>query len=69
MLLSGIEIYLVAVPGIAWFAVLLELSRPRDTWRSRAGEIALIAAVAALAFFGAAMAGNVDGPAAAWATG
>lgn len=60
--LSGIEIYLVAVPGIAWFAVLLELSRPSDTWRSRAGEIALIAVVAALAFFGAAMAGNVDGP-------
>ena len=39
--LSSIEIYLVAVPGIAWFAVLLELSRPCDTWRSRAGEIAL----------------------------
>ena len=37
---ASIEIYLVAVPGIAWFAVLLELSRPRDTWRSRAGEIA-----------------------------
>jgi hypothetical protein len=60
--LSSIEIYLVAVPGIAWFAVLLELSRPYDTWRSRAGEIALIAGVAALAFSGAAMAGNVDGP-------
>jgi hypothetical protein len=60
--LSSVEIYLVAVPGIAWFAVLLELSRPYDTWRSRAGEIALIAAVAAAAFFGAAMAGNVDGP-------
>ena len=60
--LSSIEIYLVAVPGIAWFAVLLELSRPFDTWRSRAGEIALVAGVAALAFFGAAMAGNVDGP-------
>ncbi len=27
-LLSSIEIYLVAVPGIAWFAVLLELSPP-----------------------------------------
>ena len=61
-LLSSIEVYLGVVPGIAWFAVLLELSRPSDTWRSRAGEIALIAAVAALAFFGAAMAGNVDGP-------
>ena len=60
--LGSIEIYLVAVPGIAWFAVLLELSRPCDTWRSRVGEIVLIAGVAALAFFGAAMAGNVDGP-------
>ena len=60
--LSGIEIYLVAVPGIAWFAVLLELSRPHDTLRSRAGEICLIGGVAALAFIGAAMAGNVDGP-------
>ena len=60
--IGGIEIYLVAVPGIAWFAVLLELSRPYDTWRSRAGEIGLIAGVAALAFLGAAMAGTVDGP-------
>src|SRR3954449_3599979 len=60
--LSSIEIYLVAVPGIAWFAVLLELSRPSDTWRSRVGEIALIAAVGVAAFVGAAMAGNVDGP-------
>ena len=60
--LSSVEVYLVTVPGIAWFAVLLEMSRPRDTWRSRAGEIALVAAVAAVAFFGAAMAGNVDGP-------
>ncbi|ODQ95732.1 hypothetical protein [Mycolicibacterium holsaticum] len=60
--LGRIEIYLVAVPGIAWFAVLLELSRPRETWRSRAGEIALVAAVAAAAFVGAAMAGSVEGP-------
>ena len=60
--LGGIEIYLVAVPGIAWFAVLVELSRPRDTWRSRAREVALVAGVAAVAFVGAAMAGNVDGP-------
>ena len=60
--LSRIEVYLVAVPGIAWFAVLLELSRPRDTWRSRAGEIGLVAAVAGAAFVGAAMAGSVDGP-------
>jgi hypothetical protein len=61
-LLGSIEIYLVAVPGIAWFAVLIELSRPCETWRSRAGEIALVAGVAAVAFYGAAMAGNVDGP-------
>ncbi len=61
-LLSRIEIYLVAVPGIAWFAVLLELSRPSDTWRSRAGEIVLIVVVGVLAFVGAAMAGSVDGP-------
>jgi hypothetical protein len=60
--LGSVEIYLVAVPGIAWFAVLLELSRPRDTWRSRAGELGLVAVVAAAAFVGAAMAGDVDGP-------
>ena len=61
-ILSSVEVYLVTVPGIAWFAVLLEMSRPSETWRSRAGEVALVAAVAAVAFFGAAMAGNVDGP-------
>src|SRR6478736_450304 len=61
-ILSSVEVSLVTVPGIAWFAVLLEMSRPSDTWRSRAGEIALVAAVAAVALFGAAMAGNVDGP-------
>ena len=60
--LSSIEIYLVAVPGIAWFAALVELSRACDSWRSRTGEIGLVAAVAAVAFYGAAMAGNVDGP-------
>jgi hypothetical protein len=60
--LSSIEIYLVAVPGIAWFAVLLELSRPCDTWRSRAGEILLVAVVGAVALLGAVMAGTVDGP-------
>jgi hypothetical protein len=61
-ILSSIEVYLVTVPGIAWFAVLLEMSRPSDSWRGRAGEIALVAGVAAIALFGAAMAGNVDGP-------
>src|SRR6476661_1908407 len=61
-ILSSVEVYLVTVPGIAWFAVLLEMSRPSDTWRGRASEIALVVCVAAVAFFGAAMAGNVDGP-------
>jgi hypothetical protein len=60
--LSSVEIYLVAVPGIAWFAVLLELCRPSDSWRSRAGEITLVAGVGAVAVCGAVMAGNVDGP-------
>src|SRR3979490_1215115 len=61
-LLSSIEIYLVAVPGVAWFAVLVELSRPCDSWRSRAGELLAIGAVAALALAGAVMSGSVDGP-------
>ena len=60
--LGRVEVYLVAVPGIAWFAVLLELSRPRDSWRSRAGEAALVGAAAIVAFGGAAMAGDVQGP-------
>jgi len=61
-ILSRVEIYLVAVPAIAWFAVLVELSRPCDSWRSRAGETLLVALVAAAAFAGAVMAGSVDGP-------
>src|ERR1700752_3379408 len=61
-ILSSVEVYLVTVPGIAWFAVLLEMSRPSDTWRGRAGEIALGAGGAAVGFFGAGMAGNVEGP-------
>lgn len=61
-LLSVVEIYLVAVPGIAWFAVLLEMSRPRDNWRSRAGEVGLVTGAATVAFVGATMAGGVEGP-------
>ncbi len=61
-ILGRIEIYLVAVPGIAWFAVLLELSRPSDTWRGRATEVILVTGVAVTAFVGAAMAGSVEGP-------
>jgi hypothetical protein len=61
-LLSRVEIYLVAVPSVAWFAVLVELSRPRDQWRARTRELLLVAGVAALTLFGALMAGSVDGP-------
>lgn len=61
-LLSQIEIYLVAVPGVAWFAVVLELARPPETWRGRATELSLIAVVAAATLVGAGMAGSVEGP-------
>ncbi|MCH9668207.1 MAG: hypothetical protein K0U76_11200 [Actinomycetia bacterium] len=60
--LSRVEIYLVAVPGIAWFAVLLELSRRRDTGAGRAGGIALVVCVAVVAFAGANVAGGVGPP-------
>jgi hypothetical protein len=61
-LLSRIEIYLVAVPSVAWFAVLVELSRPGDRWRPRARELLLISGVGALTVFGATLAGSVEGP-------
>jgi hypothetical protein len=60
--LSSIEVYLVAVPAVAWFAVLVELSRPCESWRSRASEMVLVAAVAVGVLAGAVAAGNVDGP-------
>jgi hypothetical protein len=60
--LSRIEIYLVAVPAIAWFAVVLELARPVDTVRSRAREMVLTAVVAAVVLLCAALAGSVNGP-------
>ncbi|HEV7420867.1 MAG TPA: hypothetical protein VGO30_13625 [Mycobacterium sp.] len=60
--LSQIEVYLVVVPGVAWFAVLLELTRPGETWRGRAGEILAVAVVFALALCGAVLAGGVNGP-------
>lgn len=61
-LLSRVEIYLTTIPGVAWFAVLVELSRPSDGWRSHTREVLLVAGVAALTLFGAALAGSVDGP-------
>jgi hypothetical protein len=61
-LLSRLEIYLVALPSVAWFAVLVELSRPCDHWRARTHELLLVGGVGALTLFGAMMAGSVDGP-------
>jgi hypothetical protein len=61
-LLSQVEIYLVAIPGVAWFAVLVELSRPCDHWRARTREFLVIGAVGGLTLLGAMMAGSVDGP-------
>jgi hypothetical protein len=60
--LSRVEIYLATIPGLAWFAVLVELSRPSDGWRARTRELLLVAGVAALTLFGATLAGSVDGP-------
>ena len=50
------------MPSVAWFAVLVELSRPGDSWRARTGELLLVGGVGALTLFGAMMAGSVDGP-------
>lgn len=61
-LLSQLEVYLVVVPSVAWFAVLIELSRPGDHPRARSRELLLAGCVGALTLVGAAMAGGVDGP-------
>ncbi len=61
-LLSRIEIYLVAVPSVAWFAVLVELFGPGDRWLARTRELLLIGGVGALTLFAASLAGSVDGP-------
>ena len=61
-MLSRVEVYLVAVPAIAWFAVVLELARPADTSRARAREMALTAIAAAAVLLGAVLAGSVNGP-------
>src|ERR1700761_9575422 len=61
-LLGQVEIYLVAVPGVAWFAVLLEIARAGDNERSRAGEVLLVGVTGALTLVGAALAGTVAGP-------
>ncbi|WAJ44150.1 hypothetical protein OK015_23860 [Mycobacterium sp. Aquia_216] len=61
-LLSRVEIYPAIIPGVAWFAVLVELSRPSDGWQARTRELLLVAGVAALTLFGAMLAGSVDGP-------
>ena len=61
-MLSRVEVYLVAVPAIAWFAVVLELARPAETSRARAREMALTAIAAAAVLLGAVLAGSVNGP-------
>src|ERR1700753_1073897 len=61
-LLGQVEIYLVAVPGVAWFAVLLEIARAGDNERSRAGDVLLVGLAGALTLVGAALAGTVAGP-------
>jgi hypothetical protein len=61
-LLGHVEIFLVAVPGVAWFAVLVELARPCDGGRARTGELLLVGAVGALTLIGATLAGSVSGP-------
>jgi hypothetical protein len=61
-LLGQVEVYLVVLPGVFWFAVLAELSRPQDNPPSRAWEFVAIAVVAAVGFTGATLAGSVEGP-------
>lgn len=61
-LLSRLEIYLAAVPAIAWFAVVLELARPADTERGRGRELLMTGVVAAGILSGAWLAGSVNGP-------
>jgi hypothetical protein len=61
-LLGHVEIFLVAIPGVAWFAVLVELARPGDGGRARTGEVLLVGGVAALTLVGATLAGSVSGP-------
>ncbi len=61
-LLSRLEIFLVAIPGVAWFAVLLELSRPSDSGRARTQELLLVTGVGGLTLLGAVLAGGVEGP-------
>lgn len=61
-LLSQLEIYLVAVPSVAWFAVLVELARPADSPRGRTVEVLLVGGVAVLTLLAASVAGSVTGP-------
>lgn len=61
-LLGQIEVYLVVLPGVFWFAVLLELSRRQDHPPRRVWQLAAIAVVAGVGLAGAALAGSVEGP-------
>lgn len=59
--LGRAEIYLVAVPGVAWFGGTMNWPG-RAMPRAAGSEIVPTAAVAAAAALGAAWAGTVDGP-------
>jgi hypothetical protein len=61
-MLSRIEIYLAAVPAIAWFAVVLEFARSAESTHGRARELSLTAVMAVTVLTGAALAGSVNGP-------
>jgi len=60
--LGRLEIYLVALPGVAWFAVLIQLARPHEREGGPGREALLTAVVAAAAMLGATWAGDVNGP-------
>jgi len=60
--LGRVELYLTAVPAIAWLAVLLQWAQPRDRWTNRRVRWVVLGAVAAALLVGAGLAGGVDGP-------
>ena len=61
-LMSQLEVYLVTIPSVAWFAVLVELARPSDSPQGRTGEVLLVGGVAVLTLTAATVAGSVTGP-------
>lgn len=60
--LGRIELYLTAVPAVAWLSVLLQWAQPRDRWANRHRRRLVLAAVTVALLTGATLAGGVDGP-------